>query len=114
MSKNMYNLTGFELIEIWAILFADDCAIVSESEEELQEILRAFVEVCTLFGQEVSYKKTEVMVVQRAAPRVEMPIRALIMKVEVSLKNQELQLPPNQHLHTPLLKLSISERGNIT
>ena len=55
--------TGFELIEIWAILFADDCAIVSESEEELQEILRTFVEVCTLFGQEV-------MVVQRAAPRV--------------------------------------------
>ena len=67
----MVNKTGFELIEIWAILFADDCAIVSESEEELQEILRTFVEVCTLFGQEVSYKKTEVMVVQRAAPRVE-------------------------------------------
>jgi hypothetical protein len=67
----MGNKTGFELIKIWVILFADDCAIVSESEEELQEILRTFVEVCTLFGQEVSYKKTEVMVVQRAAPRVE-------------------------------------------
>ena len=37
----------------------------------LMKILSTFVEVCTLFGQEVSYKKTEVMVVQRAAPRVE-------------------------------------------
>ena len=54
-----------------AILFADDCAIVSESEVELQKILCTFVEVCTLFGQEVSYKKTEVMVIQRATPRVE-------------------------------------------
>ena len=66
----MANKTGFEFIEIWAILFADDCAIVSETEEELQLILRTFVEVCTLFGQEVPYKKTEVMVVQQAAVRV--------------------------------------------
>ena len=59
----MTNKTGYELIEIlWAILFADDCAIVSESEEELQEILLTFVEVCTLFGQEFSYKKTEMVV----------------------------------------------------
>ena len=67
----MVNKTCFEFIEIWGILFADDCPIVPETEEELQLILRTFVEVCTLFGQEVLYKKTEVMVVQQAAVRVQ-------------------------------------------
>ena len=49
----------------YTILFADDCAIVSETEVGLQVIL------CTLFRQDVSNNKTKAMAVQRAAPRVE-------------------------------------------
>jgi hypothetical protein len=49
---------------IWTSLFADDSSVFALSEEELQQIMHIFNEVCREFGQEVSFKKTEVMVVK--------------------------------------------------
>jgi len=49
---------------IWTCLFADDAAVFANTEEELQQIMRVFDAVCSEFGQEVSFKKTEVMVVK--------------------------------------------------
>jgi hypothetical protein len=49
---------------IWTCLFADDAAVFANSEEELQQIMRVFDTVCSEFGQEVSFKKTEVLVVK--------------------------------------------------
>jgi hypothetical protein len=49
---------------LWACLFADDAAIFAKSEAELQKIISVFNEVCSAFGQEISFKKTEVMVVE--------------------------------------------------
>jgi hypothetical protein len=49
-------------INIWNILFADDTEFFSDSEENLQEIIKIFNEVVVAFGQEVSLKKTETMI----------------------------------------------------
>ena len=54
--------TGIEHITISDLLFADDAKIVATSAEDLQEMLNIFVEVTEAFGQEVSIKKTKVMV----------------------------------------------------
>jgi len=54
--------TGIEHITISDLLFADDAKIVSSSAEDLQVMLNIFVEVTEAFGQEVSIKKTKVMV----------------------------------------------------
>ena len=43
------------------LLFADDCALVSQSAEELQEVVNCFAEACTDFGLTISTKKTEIV-----------------------------------------------------
>jgi hypothetical protein len=45
-------------------LFADDAAFMSNSEKGLQKILDAADEILSAFGQMISIKKTEVLVVQ--------------------------------------------------
>jgi hypothetical protein len=47
------------------LLFADDAEIVATSPEELQVMLDEFVNITKALGQEVSVKKTKVMVVQK-------------------------------------------------
>jgi hypothetical protein len=47
------------------ILFADDCELFAESEEALQKMVDLFVKVSSAFAQEVSVKKTKVLVVQK-------------------------------------------------
>jgi hypothetical protein len=47
------------------ILFADDCELFAESEEALQKMVDVFVKVSSAFAQEVSVKKTKVLVVQK-------------------------------------------------
>ena len=44
------------------LLFADDAAIVSHSEEELQSMMEKFSNACRAFGLTISIKKTKVMV----------------------------------------------------
>jgi hypothetical protein len=56
-AKNLVSMTI-----IWKCLFADDAAVFAESEAELQHIMRVFDAVCAEFGQEVSFKKTEVLI----------------------------------------------------
>ena len=51
-------------ITITELLFADDAAFVSSSEEGLQSKMNVVVEVISAFGQLVSIKKTEVLLVQ--------------------------------------------------
>ena len=43
------------------LLFADDCALNSTSEEEMQSNVDKFAEACLNFGLTISIKKTEVM-----------------------------------------------------
>jgi hypothetical protein len=45
------------------LLFADDSVLMSDTVENLQNIVDAFIEVTEAFGQEVSIKKTEVMAI---------------------------------------------------
>ncbi len=46
------------------LLFADDAVLImSDTVENLQNIVDVFVEVTEAFGQEVSIKKTEVMAI---------------------------------------------------
>ena len=56
------------------LLFADDAAFISSSEEGLQQKMDIVVEVVSAFGQLVSIKKTEVLLVQpRVADGVKLP-----------------------------------------
>ena len=73
----MNNKKGFSIISIWKILFADDCAVFAETEADLQTIMDTFVLVTAAYGQELSFKKTEVLVVgPRRSPA---PITASII-----------------------------------
>ena len=48
-------------VNIRDLLFADDAALVSHSEEGLQRLLDRFSNSCDLFGLTISLKKTQVM-----------------------------------------------------
>ena len=50
------------IVEIWNMLLTDDAELCSDSKENLQSIVNIFNEVVSAFGQEISCKKTEVMV----------------------------------------------------
>ena len=43
------------------LLFADDCALVAQSSEELQQIIDSFSHACKDFGLTISTKKTEIV-----------------------------------------------------
>ena len=62
--KKMNNKKGYTIINVWKILFADDCAVFAETEAELQIIMDTFVLVTAAYGQELSFKKTEVLIVE--------------------------------------------------
>ena len=55
--------TKVDRIYLTELLFADDAELVSESEHQLQFMLDILSEVTDAYGQEISIKKTEVMVV---------------------------------------------------
>ena len=80
--------TGIKHITISDLLFADDAKIVATSAEDLQEMLDIFVEITEAFGQEVSIKKTKVMVQPKRVlageeVEVEIPITFTIRGEEV-------------------------------
>jgi hypothetical protein len=60
--------SAFEL-RLLEILFADDCELFAVSEEALQKMINIFVEVASTFAQEVSVKKTKVMVVEKGGEK---------------------------------------------
>jgi hypothetical protein len=43
-------------------MFADDCIVLAESEKDIQSIMDVFDEVCVVYGQTISVKKTEMMI----------------------------------------------------
>ena len=43
---------------LWAMLYADDAGIASQSQASLEKMMTAIVEVCAAFGLIVSEKKT--------------------------------------------------------
>ena len=69
------------------ILFADDAAFISTSEEGLQKILDAADEILSAYGQTISIKKTEVMVVQ---PKLESGKVVSIADPQITLRGQTL------------------------
>jgi hypothetical protein len=58
---------GIVEISIMELLFADDAVLMSDTVENLQNIVDAFVEMTEAFGKEVSIKKTEVMAINQCA-----------------------------------------------
>jgi hypothetical protein len=58
-------------MRLMEILFADDCELFAESEEALQLMVDIFVRVASAFGQEVSVKKTMVIVVEKVLAEVD-------------------------------------------
>ena len=54
---------------LWAMLYADDAAIVSRSPESLEKMMSVIVRVAGLFGLMVSEPKTEIMCMHVQADR---------------------------------------------
>ena len=53
--------TKIRRVLIRELLFADDAAVTTHSEEELQCLLSAFSNACSEFGLTISKKKTQIM-----------------------------------------------------
>ena len=47
------------------IRFADDTAVIAETEEELQNMMTSIINTCEEYGMELNAKKTKTMVVTR-------------------------------------------------
>ena len=48
-------------ISLWGMLYTDDAAVVSQSNEQLRKMMVVIVTVCEAFGLNVSETKTEIM-----------------------------------------------------
>ena len=65
--RSIFNLCRLlahtKTIEVLIVefLFADDCALLSHTQEALQYIVNRFAEVAKVFGFTISLKKTEVL-----------------------------------------------------
>ena len=59
-----------ERTRIYEILYADDCVLLAQSEAALQHMLNIFGDIVALFEQQVSVKKTKVMVIDRENPPI--------------------------------------------
>ena len=49
--------------------YADDCALIADSEEALQDYIDSFADAASSFGLTINCKKTEVMALQNSAVR---------------------------------------------
>ena len=69
LDKNFFKVpqsrSAGELFSLFELIFADDTALCSHKQENLQKAVQVFSEVSSCFGLKVSVKKTEVMI-QRA------------------------------------------------
>ena len=63
---------------LWGILYADDAGVVSQSSEQLREMMGVIMVVCAAFGLIVSEAKTEIMCLRAK----DMPEPAAILSVE--------------------------------
>jgi endonuclease/exonuclease/phosphatase family metal-dependent hydrolase len=94
LNGNIFNLSQYDSIRncidvmLTELLFADDAELVAESEIDLQRMVDVFAEVCDAFGQEISIKKTEVLVVSRSNNVVvpNITIKGEVLKVVSNFK----------------------------
>ena len=49
------------MTKVLDLLFADDCALVTHSLMEMQEVVDTFADACKAFGLTISTKKTELV-----------------------------------------------------
>jgi hypothetical protein len=74
LDGKLYNIarlrakTKVRMVLIREMLFADDAALVSHTEDGLQQLVSHFSRACTEFGLTISLKKTNVMVQGTAIP----------------------------------------------
>ena len=59
--KRLKAKTKVEVATLRELLFADDCALNSNTEVEMQQCVNQFSRACDNFGFTISTKKTEVM-----------------------------------------------------
>jgi hypothetical protein len=59
--KTKSCITATKTTNVWIALFADDAALMTNNEEELQPMMDAFHAAATAFGLTISIKKTEVL-----------------------------------------------------
>ena len=59
--RRLKSQTKLSNILVHEMLFADDCALVAHTEEDLQVIMDRFATSCSSYGLTISLKKTEVM-----------------------------------------------------
>ena len=86
---SLTKLAGVKCVCVSDLLFADDAEIVASSAEDLQYMLDKFVEVTSAFGQEVSVKKTKVMVVHKRILRKEELVFDLPLDIKVNGQSLE-------------------------
>ena len=86
---SLTKLAGVKCVCVSDLLFADDAEIVASSAEDLQYMLDKFVEVTSAFGQEVSVKKTKVMVVHKRLLRKEELVFDLPLDIKVNGQSLE-------------------------
>ena len=73
------NDAGTAIVDLWAMLYADDAGVASRSPECLAKMMTVIVQVCHKFGLTVSEKKTETMCLR--TPRVQTTVN---VKVEAA------------------------------
>jgi hypothetical protein len=78
------ELAGNSHMCITDLLFADDAEFVATSPEDLQFMMRAFDEITMAFGQQVSVKKTKVMIVHKRL----LPGEQFIEDIPLSITSQ--------------------------
>ena len=59
------------MADIYEALFADDLVLFANSAEDLQKMITIFDEIVNAWGQEISIKKTKIMIVQGRGMEVE-------------------------------------------
>ena len=93
--SNIFNLkelqakTKISYYCLLHLLYADDCAIMANSAEEMQIIVNVFDEVSKVFGQLISVKKTEILNVTKTSnfnPVDDVKISDTSLKVVSSFK----------------------------
>ena len=65
---------------LWGMLYADDAGVVSQSSEQLRNMMGVIVVVCAVFGLTVSEAKTEIMCLRAKG----MPDSTAIFSVEAA------------------------------
>ena len=93
--------TGQGLIEdrIYEILYADDCVLLDQSEEAMQIMLTVFDGISAQFGQQISVKKTKLMVVDRHRHPV------IIVEDEEGKEVEQIENPPRMFVRNIQLEV---------